>query len=196
MKEKKHLYFIAVIPPDDMCKTITGIKQDFANRFQSKHALKVVPHITLKSPFRLLESLRPGLLEWFRELQITIEPFQQELKDFGCFASNRSPVIYINPVANNALLQLHTEVMQQFRKTFTQFEPVKAENNYKPHMTVAYRDLSFDEFKKAWSEYENKSFSSIFEVNSFWLLQHVQKKWEPVAQYLLKIHVGYFDLPF
>jgi len=188
MKEKKHLYFIAVIPPADVCEAVTGIKQDFANRFQSRHALKVVPHITLKSPFRLPESLRPGLLKWFQELQITVHPFQQELKDFGCFAANRIPVVYINPAVNKSLLQLHEEVMQQFRKTFTQFEPVKAESNYKPHITVAYRDLTEEEFKKAWGEYEHKSFSSIFEINSFWLLQHIQKKWEPVAQYLLKWH--------
>jgi 2'-5' RNA ligase len=185
MKEKKHFYFIAVIPPDDVCKTITNIKQDFAYRFQSKHALKVVPHITLKSPFRLSESSYPDLLKWFEELTITVHPFQQELKDFGCFAANRSPVVYINPAANKFLYQLHDEVMQQFRKKFIQFEPVKAENNYKPHMTVAYRDLAPEEFKKAWNEYKDRSFSSIFEVNRFWLLQHVQNKWEQVAQYLL-----------
>lgn len=186
MKEKKHFYFIAVIPPDDVCKTITDVKQDIANRFQSKHALKVVPHITLKSPFRLSESLYPDLLKWFEELPITVHPFQQELKNFGCFAENRSPVVYINPAANRSLRQLHDEVMQQFRKKFIQFEPVKAESNYKPHITVAYRDLVQEQFKKAWDEYESRSFSSIFEVDSFWLLQHVQKKWEQVAQYLLK----------
>jgi len=186
MKEKQQLYFIAVIPPADICEIVTNIKQDFANRFKSKHALKVIPHITLKSPFRLPESSHASLMKWLIGLKIMVQPFQQELRDFGCFANNRTPVIYIKPVANKSLNDLHEQVMLQFKKVFTQFEPVNAELNYKPHMTVAYRDLVQEEFIKAWNEYKDRSFSSIFELNSFWLLQHVQKRWEQVAQCLLK----------
>jgi 2'-5' RNA ligase len=185
MKEKKHFYFIAVIPPAEVCETITNIKQDLANRFQSKHALKVVPHITLKSPFRLPEFSHSLLIKWFSELKITVKSFELGLQDFGCFGNNRSPVIYIRLVANKYLNILHEQVMIQFKNEFPQFEAVNAERNYIPHMTVAYRDLAQEEFKKAWEEFEHKEFSALFRVNNFCLLQHIHNKWEAIHSFLL-----------
>lgn len=185
MKEKQQLYFIAIIPDANTCEKITAIKEDFVIRFQSKKALRVVPHITLKSPFRLQDSNKAFLLQWFAELPVTVKTFLQSVKGFGCFTSSRNPVIFIKPGINISLMQLQNDVMTNFRKVFPQFEPVSAEINYKPHMTVAYRDLSSTEFEKAWQEYEHKNFTASFAVTEFCLLQHIQKKWEVIARHTL-----------
>lgn len=185
MKEKKQLYFIAIIPDESTCEKVTSIKQDFAGRFQSKKALRVVPHITLKSPFRLPDSNKVFLLDWFKDLTVTVNVFEQGLNGFGCFTSSRNPVIFIKPETNTSLMQLQNEVMTNFRKSFPQFESVSAEINYKPHMTVAYRDLLLTEFEKAWQEYEHKNFIASFEVKDFCLLQHIQKKWEVMSTHRL-----------
>jgi len=83
MKEKKHLYgknisiSFAFIPAPDVIEMITVIRHDCANRFQSRHALKVVPHITLKSPFRLPVSSHEFLIQWFIKLPITLNTFRR-----------------------------------------------------------------------------------------------------------------------
>src|SRR6476619_3234024 len=98
MSDRSNLYFIAIIPPDEICETVTIIKQDFADRFRSKKALKVVPHITLKAPFKFPASENIELLQLFALTPVLVHPFRQELKDFGCFANKRNPVIFIEPV--------------------------------------------------------------------------------------------------
>src|SRR5437867_2074942 len=98
MNQKANLYFIAIIPPEEIRETVTEIKQDFADRFKSSKARRVIPHITLKAPFKFPGEEHTSLLRWFASALISIHPFQQELKDFGCFNNKRNPVIFIEPV--------------------------------------------------------------------------------------------------
>ena len=49
MSARANLYFIAIIPPQEICEAITAIKQDFAERFKSSKALKIIPHNHFKS---------------------------------------------------------------------------------------------------------------------------------------------------
>jgi 2'-5' RNA ligase len=76
--------------------------------------------------------------------------------------------------------------MFQFQQQFAEFDPVNAEVNYKPHITVAYRDLKHEQFVKAWSEYQFKKFHAVFGVNNFWLLKHIKHKWECIAEFKLQ----------
>ena len=46
------LYFIGILPPEDIKKKITDIKHVVARKFGSKHALNSPPHITLRMPFK------------------------------------------------------------------------------------------------------------------------------------------------
>ena len=80
---KQHLFFIAIILPAEICDAITEFKREVADRFQSKAALKLVPHITLKAPFKLLPADSVGVINWFETMPVTIQPFEQKLQDFG-----------------------------------------------------------------------------------------------------------------
>ena len=186
MSEPGNLYFIAIIPPDEICKAITTVKQDFADRFKSKKALKVVPHITLKAPFKFPVQEQTSLLRWFALTPVSVHPFQQELKDFGCFTNKRNPVIFIEPVMNESLALLQKNVVKHFIKAFGKNQVAQNEFRFNPHMTVAYRDLLFPQFKTAWEEYETKEFEAIFEVNKFHLLQHDGKKWNSIREFALQ----------
>lgn len=185
MGEQNNLYFIAIIPPPEICDEINLIKEDFAIRFKSKHALKVVPHITLKSPFRFAASSHTQVLKWFQQMQLSVNPFQQELKNFGCFTSKRTPVIFITPTSNQLLLLLQKQVFTHFHNAFPQFSVTNAELHYKPHITVAYRDLLPAQFHKAWQEYASKEFSANFQVHRFHLLQHDKKRWNSISEFAL-----------
>src|SRR3954464_9251461 len=113
MKELS-LYFIAVMLPPTVDAEIVTFKNDMADRFQSKKALRTVSHITLKAPFKVPHDLRRHLLQWFKGMSISTAPFMQEVKDFGAFSNKRNPVIYVQPVMNESLRHLQKEVLQHF----------------------------------------------------------------------------------
>jgi len=85
MSHLKNLYFIAIIPHKELSEKITAFKQDFANRFNSKKALKVFPHITLKAPFKASVNAHAELISWFNDLYINQKPFTIELKTSARF---------------------------------------------------------------------------------------------------------------
>jgi 2'-5' RNA ligase len=182
--EKHNLYFIAIVPPEGICEEINRIKEDFVNRFESRKALKVVPHITLKAPFGFPAASHDQTLDWFEKMKVTVPPFQQELKDFGAFHKNRNPVIFVKPTLNVELENLQKQVLINFTTAYSS-ESIK-ESEFNPHITVAYRDLKKELFKVAWQQYQAKKYFSTFEVNSFQLLQHDGKAWNVISTFWLE----------
>jgi 2'-5' RNA ligase len=173
------LYFVAIIPPPGVCRQVTIIKEDFRDRFNSTHALRVVPHITLKAPFSVNDNQQ--VPDWFNDIPVTIPPFEQKLTNFNCFDNKRNPVVFIEPELSEALEQLQETVVQDFRQSFPSIPILQNELSFHPHITVGYRDLGFENFQLAWSEYQNKSFEASFLVENFCLLQHDRKQWNIIA---------------
>lgn len=83
------LYFIALLPHQQLAERLTVIKHDFARNYGSSAALKTMPHITLQSPFkrspeaevemhlRLQEFLRSMLhlkFRWMVLIVLTTQP--------------------------------------------------------------------------------------------------------------------------
>lgn len=183
MFTKENLYFIAMIPPSDISDEIIEFKTDFANRFESKAALKVVPHITLKAPFKLPAPTHLELIEWFKDLSISIKSFTLGLNNFGAFHNRDHPVIFIHPVVNQSLHSLQREILTGL-KVFHIVNPIDL--NFNPHVTVAYRDLKPERFREAWSEYKTKEYKASFEVSDFHLLQHDTRQWNIISTYSLQ----------
>ena len=75
MSKNDNLYFIALIPQRELCDEINNFKNDFAKRFNSKKALKVMPHITLKAPFKCAANAHAELVKWFSDLHIKQKHF-------------------------------------------------------------------------------------------------------------------------
>jgi len=190
MYEKENLYFIAIIPSQKICDEITGFKKDFADRFESKKALKVIPHITLKAPFKLPVSELSTLEQWFQQLYINLETFEIELKDFGAFHNKYSPVVFVQPIMNIHLYSLQQEIIRNFSLFCPQVPVLELEIKYKPHITVAYRDLDPERFRQAWKEYQVKKYTATFRANDFHLLQHNGEEWKIINTYSLKAAGG------
>jgi 2'-5' RNA ligase len=177
---KTSLFFIALIPDKDLRKKIHTIKEDFSQRFYSHKALKVYPHITLKAPFKCSAGGKKELLNWFSETSFQQKPFLLYLKGFGAFHNKNSPVVFINPMPSKELLQMQNEMMVGFSSIFPAYvHPVDV--GFKPHITVAYRDLTPENFSRAWQEYKDKPFKDVFGVHSIYLLEHNTKKWNIIA---------------
>jgi 2'-5' RNA ligase len=174
--EKESIYFIAIIPPKEICDSITAFRLDFAGRFKSKAALKIIPHITLKAPFKLTAD-PSEVNRWFQALTFHSGPFQIELKDFGVFNNKRHPVVFVKPVLNTPLSSLQKEIIRSFRVTYPDIQVTENELEFHPHITVAYRDLGYADFSEAWKEYQQKEFRAVFDVDSIALLQHDGRGW-------------------
>ena len=170
------LFFIALIPDRDLREKIHEIKEDFSQRFESHKALKVYPHITLKAPFKCSEGGKMELLNWFSETSFQQKPFLLYLKGFEAFHNKKGPVVFINPMPSKELMQIQKELMVGFNSIFPAYvHPVDV--SFKPHITVAYRDLTPENFSRAWQEYKDRPFKDVFGVHSIYLLEYDTKKW-------------------
>ena len=184
MPHSSNLYFIAIIPKRELREKITAFKQDFAKRFNSKYALRVFPHITLKAPFKFSPDMHEELLRWFNDLHILQKQFSIQLKNFGAFENKRNPVVFVQPIITKELQSLQQQLISSFNSVFPgNIHPTDLD--FHPHMTIAYRDLSFEMFKQAWNEYKHKSFNATFEVDAIYLLQHDSKKWNIISTHNL-----------
>ena len=180
------LYFLAITPPLDLSKKITEIQEDIASRFGSRASLKVMPHITLKAPFKFPAAAHLVVLEWFENLNVQVPRFDLHLKNFGAFRNKNKPVIFIRPEPAVPLMQLQKQILSKFENSFPDVPLMDLEKNFHPHMTIAYRDLKIDSFQAAWTEFQSREFSDIFEVANFHLLKHDGKKWHIIQSYSLK----------
>lgn len=181
---KTSLFFIALIPNRRLREKINIFKHDFSKRFGSSKALKVYPHITLKAPFKCSINGKKELLNWFTQMNTPQNSFCIDLNGFGAFHNKHSPVVFINPAINNELIKLQRELMIGFDTIFPAYvHPVDI--NFKPHITVAYRDLTPENFSRAWQEYKHKPFDDVFDVAAIYLLEHDRNKWNIISTYKL-----------
>lgn len=170
----KSRYFIAVVPPDDIRKEVTDIKQYVSEEYSSHHALKSPPHITLHMPFSWKDDKREKLDSRLEILASQSQEFSMDLHDFDCF---RPRVIFINSLSNGKLEDLH-EATRQKMKSLNILNSGYKDRSFHPHMTIAFRDLSKPTFEKAWAEFKGRQFRRSFEVKSICLLRHDGKIWQ------------------
>ena len=173
------LYFIAVVPTVEIQEEITKLKQEVAEKYESKHALKSPPHITLHMPFKWKDKRYKELVAVMEKLNSDFEPFEVQLKDFDFFELR---VVFVDVVENEKLNQLQKVVVDICRKQ------LKLDNaNYKnrpfhPHVTIAFRDLKKRMFYEAKKEFEFREVSYKFQVTEISLLKHDGKKWNVIHQ--------------
>ena len=181
---EESLYFIAALTPPEVASAVISIKLEFADRFESSHALKLPAHITLQSPFGMHQrdekTLKKALTVFFSRMP----SFQVQCRNFGSFSRGNSPVIFIQPVENKILNSIHKSLMLFLRELG--FPKEKTSLKFHPHMTVAYRDLTVDNYQKAWSEFEQRHFEADFQVEKIYLLRHDGKKWIPLRGFDLR----------
>lgn len=172
---KTGLYFVALIPPDDIAEEVKAFKELAASRFHSRRALASPAHITLQPPFKWSENRIAEITRLLEEFAPTIAPFEQELRDFSCF---KPRVVFVGVVLNDALKNLAARLQDTLR-------PLLGEENidarpYHPHMTVAFKDLKPYWFYRAWEYFSAQSYTRTFTANAICLLKHNGKEWEVV----------------
>lgn len=173
----KKMYFIAIYPPQNIIEEVKIFKQDFALNFDNSKALKNEAHITLFPPFSREVTLENDILEAFQKINTTVSPFEIELNGFGSFAHPKNPVVFVRPENNEQLNELYLRVKEIFN--FMNY-------SFHPHVTVGYRNLTWENYLKAWEKYQDKEYKTKFLVDKITLLRH-DENWIPIAEKKLEL---------
>lgn len=168
------LYFIAVIPPEDIQEQVTSLKHQVAEKFGSKHALKSPPHITLHMPFKWKEKKKPQLNGVIAGINQDLKPFEVQLKDFDFFEPR---VVFIDVIESTELEGLQKQVVDQCRKELKLDNANYRDRPFHSHMTIAFRDLRKKMFNEARDFFNEKKFSRKFKVERVSLLKHDGVRW-------------------
>ncbi len=184
------LYFVAFLLPPKQAEELRAFQRQAAELFHSKRALRNPPHITLLPPFRFpsgkFSPAQKGKaqtslikrLQTFAERPSTqklLNQLELHLHDFGFFAPR---VVFVKVKPDKALLQLQAE-LQKATAEFTGF-PAIPTRPFHPHVTVAYRDLSKEQFPRAKRHFEKLSYQADFKPKTFQLLRHQNRNWKVI----------------
>jgi 2'-5' RNA ligase len=99
-------------------------------------------------------------------------PFEIELNGFGSFPNPNNPVIFVHPESNPNLTELYHRVKDRF--DFIKY-------SFSPHMTVGYRDLTWENYLRAWEVYKDKEYKTKFLVDKISLLRF-DNQWISIAE--------------
>lgn len=173
------LYFIAILPNQELQNEVTELKNYMAANYSSKSALSSPPHITLYPPFRENVEIEKKIINSLSDFTSKQKQFEIVMNGFGCF---KPKTIFIKPEENSSLDLMHSELLQHLKASISLCD-LQNEKPYHPHMTIATRDLKKSSFFKAWDEFRTKEFYRRFEVNSLALLKHNGKYWEILEKF-------------
>lgn len=173
-------FFIALLPPLEIQDYAAQIKEYFAQNYHSIGAQKSPPHITLQPPFEwkieALATLEQALTS-FAATQIAVPIV---LNGFGAFPPR---VIYIKVLRTPQLLALQQDLMAYCETSLGIIAPVPQTRPFAPHLTVAFRDLSKQNFRLAWHEFHNREVEYEFISAQLTLLIHDGNRWNVSSEF-------------
>jgi 2'-5' RNA ligase len=169
------LFFIALLPPQAIQDHATGVKCHFDQYYDSRHAFKSPPHITLFPPFKWRHERLAILIESLADFATAHPAIPITLDGFGAFPPR---VIFIQVDRSNTLLELHQSLLEHLEVSIDLSDPKEKSRPYVPHMTVAFRDLTQQNFKLAWEEFKGRSLHFEFAATHLTLLKHNDQRWQ------------------
>lgn len=172
--KKMHLYFIALVPPEDLREEVKALKEGMKVRFHAKHALKSPAHITLQMPFKRSAEDEPFIIRTLADFAVQQFSFPIILSGFDSFAPR---VIFIKIKNPQPIKSLHSKLNTLLLHTL-HFDKNEINSQLHPHMTIATRDLKKATFTVAWSEFQHREFIATFSAKSLCLLRHNGNHWE------------------
>ncbi|MEX2511833.1 MAG: 2'-5' RNA ligase family protein [Cyclobacteriaceae bacterium] len=167
-------YFIGIVPKGEAGALADEIKQDLKEVFGLKYALKSPSHVTLKMPFLFNEKNEGLLLKKLNSFFAQEKRFELQFKGFKTFGKR---VIYIGVNYPSELLEIQGRLAQFCKSKLGQTLEL-SDTNFKPHMTIAFKDLKKSEFEKYLEflkKYEMDYRSVISDIS---LLKKEQFRWE------------------
>lgn len=173
-KDDTQLYFLALIPSQEIVEDLTELKNQFAVKYQSKASLNSLPHITLHMPFRWRDKKINLLHSCIQQIAEQTSEFEIELQNFNGF---KPKAIFVDVKENESLNFLQYQVQKDFRRVLKLMNSNYKNQAFHPHITLAFRDLSKENYQKAWQEFKDEKYSKSFLVQQITLLKHDGENW-------------------
>jgi len=173
-------FFIALLPPQDIQEYANGIKQYFANKYTSNSAQKSPPHITLQPPFEWADTSISSLETSLQTFAIQQHSIPITFNGFAAFPPR---VIYINVVKSQELLNLQTNLITYLETNLEIIDQVEKTRPFVPHLTVAFRDLTKQNFRIAWPEFVHQQFDCKYTATCLTLLLHDGNCWNVKSEF-------------
>ncbi|WP_194775486.1 RNA 2',3'-cyclic phosphodiesterase [Pararhodonellum marinum] len=167
-------YFIAVVPEAEIREAVNRIKLEIREKFNAKYALNSPPHITLKMPFTWDERREQKLMVTLEQFFVDKPAFELVLEGVGHFGNR---VVYLSVKNEPQLISLQKEV-SHICKTKLLLNREMSDQIFKPHMTVAYRDLKTRDFQPVLEMVKDMEYSTSMWVNKITLLKRKERIWE------------------
>lgn len=156
------------------------LQKDLFNLTGSKACLEEwEPHITVGKSLELDSKELLNLIKELKEFATKQNSFEVEIKDFGFMIHevvaklyNCEPyLVYLNVMVNDKLQQFVDSLNTILKKYECKFDIFP----YKPHLTLAFKDLDEEGFEKAKKYLKEKKFSKKVKVGSFSLARDKEK---------------------
>ncbi|HET8865450.1 MAG TPA: 2'-5' RNA ligase family protein [Gracilimonas sp.] len=182
MSSKTDLFLIAIIPPNPLGDKIQQLKLEVKEKFNSSHSLNAPPHITLLSPFGMDEELGDNLNSLLEVFAQGFQTLEIQLNDFSTFPPR---VVFIDVKKSDPLMELQQKLEETARSKPDMFSYNYHEREYHPHITLAFKDLTKANFRKAWKEFEDRRFNEHFLAGDLSLLKHDGEQWSVIKEFSL-----------
>jgi len=171
------LYFIGILTPPNIDDTVLEWKKYMQRHFNCKVALRSPAHITLIPPFNAGISQEKNLTTLLNTFTSGCEPFTINIKNFSFFPSH---VIFAG-IESNPYLNSIRQSIEQLLLSQTSFKIKKDNRPFRPHITIANRDLARKDFPLAWAHFQPLQYEESFVANAISLLRNTASGWEIVA---------------
>ena len=173
-------FFIALLPPQHIQDYANEIKQHFADHYASRGAQKSPPHITLQPPFEWSDAHISQLEASLNKFAQQQQPIPITLNGFAAFPPR---VIYIDVVKSQALLTLQADLMAYVASNLEIVDKTSQTRPFTPHLTVAFRDLTKQNFRLAWPEFVHRELNFDFTADKLTLLLHNGQRWNIKSEF-------------
>lgn len=181
--EKRKQYFVAIIPPPPAYDEAHALKVYLSEKYGTKAALKSPPHITLHMPFLWNEEKERKLVTKLQEFARKFDPIKLCLDNFSSFPPR---VIYLNVTESDLLNILQQNLHRFFKRELNIFNANYQDKPFRPHLTLAFRDLKKPQYHDAWRELSDREYKSEFIADKIALLKHNGKSWDVLKEFLLE----------
>jgi len=176
----KKLYFLAFIPPQPVYDIVQEIREELSGKYNTHHALRSPPHITLIPPFMVPQECIDMLKDLLSGWSCNRPKFNIVLNGFGQF---RQQVIYIRVEENQALVDSYLSLMLLLSEN--KYKHNKDQTTFHPHLTIAFKDLDEINFSRAWQAYQYLPFSASLTIDTLTMLEHSKAGWKVLYEYPL-----------
>lgn len=157
--------WVGVVLPKKISNDLFKIQKKISEKYKTYHSLesKIGLHFTITHQENVNEKSLKEIEKIVNEISKETRPFKIEIKGIRRFYKNR--VIYAKVIKSKELNDLNKKLSYRLSK----FGKIRLLRLFTPHITLAYKDITKENFKEAFKEFRNKKISYGFQLNKIYI---------------------------